>query len=203
MKMFFSSSQTQMIRRCFALAALSLCFAAVAWAQEDRTTQQQLPAPPPLKSISPEDRALLSAAHDIKARVKVSIELANTHLLRAEEFTSRDQYDAASAELGRYRGIVEDGLRYLIQVNTSNRDLYRRLELSLRTHSLRIEAIRRATPAEYAVNVKAIGEHTRKARTDALNAFYGDTVVRERYEEEQPARGNESTQAPKPETRKP
>lgn len=195
-----------MIRTCFALAALSLCLAAVTCAQEDRTTQQQqqLPAPPPLKFISQEDRALLSAARDIKARVKVSIELANTHLLRAEEFTSRDQYDAASAQLGRYRGIVEDALRYLIQVNTSNRDLYRRLELSLRTHSLRIEAIRRATPAEYAVNVKAIGEHTRKARTDALNAFYGDTVVRERYEEEeQTPHGNESTQAPKPETRKP
>ena len=61
----------------------------------------------------------------------------------------------------------------------------------------------RATPAEYAVNVKAIGDHTRKARTDALNAFYGDTVVRENYEENKAAPSNESTKTPNTEIKKP
>jgi hypothetical protein len=33
------------------------------------------------------------------------------------------------------------------------------------------------TPAEHAVHVKAICEHARNARSVALNAFYGDTVI--------------------------
>jgi hypothetical protein len=35
------------------------------------------------------------------------------------------------------------------------------------------------TPAEHAVHVKAICEYARNARSEALNAFYGDTVIRE------------------------
>ena len=40
-------------------------------------------------------------------------------------------------------------------------------------------ALRRITPLEYAVWVKEIEDFARKGRTDALNSFYGHTVMRE------------------------
>ncbi len=134
----------------------------------------------------------------------VSLELAESHLQRAEALTAKDQFDNAGTELGNYRGLIEDALHFLISTNTSNRDLYRRLELTLRTHSIRIEAIRRATPAEYAVNVKAIGEQMRKARTAALNAFYGDIVVREDSgENKEPSPNTQPNKHSNDETKKP
>ena len=43
----------------------------------------------------------------------------------------------------------------------------------------RLEVIRRSTPVDYAENVKAAAEYARNARSEALEAFYGHTVLRE------------------------
>jgi hypothetical protein len=59
------------------------------------------------------------------------------------------------------------------------RDIYKRLEISLRAQGARIEAIRRVTPSEHAVNVKAILEFAYHARTVALNSFFGDALASE------------------------
>ena len=40
--------------------------------------------------------------------------------------------------------------------------------------------MRRATPLEYATRIKEVEDFARDGRTEALNAFYGHTVVRER-----------------------
>jgi len=39
--------------------------------------------------------------------------------------------------------------------------------------------MRRVTPLEFAVWIKQVEEFARDARTEALNTFYGHTVVRE------------------------
>jgi hypothetical protein len=52
--------------------------------------------------------------------------------------------------------------------------------------------MRRMTPAEHAVHVKAICEHARNARSEALNAFYGDTVIREDSPDEKASGGGTS-----------
>jgi hypothetical protein len=141
-----------------------------------------LPAPPPMKYIPEAVRGQLSAARDAKARTRLSIEVAEQRLVNAEGYTAAQQFDAAAAELGVYQALAADALRHLQQLGKNDgktRDLFKLLELALFRHSGRIEAMRRSTPSEYASNVRAALNHTRETRTAALNAFYGNTVLRE------------------------
>lgn len=170
---------------CAALA-ITACLATHTRGQENHAP---VPAPPPMKFVPREDRAQLSAARDTKARTRVSIELAESHLRRAEELSARQRYDAATTELGNYQGLIEDALHFLDTADQNKgkiRDYYKRIELALRTYAPRLESIRRITPAEYAVNVKAVIDYTRDARVEALNSFYGDTVVRGQTFKENP-----------------
>lgn len=138
--------------------------------------------PPPIKLLPGNLRTSLNAARDLKARVRLALELTGEVLQRAEQLTSGQRYDAATSELGVYQALVEDTLQFLREGSTGNnksRDLYRRIEQTLRAQASRIEAIRRLTPADYAVSFRAVFNTAKQARTEALNAFYGDTVVRD------------------------
>ena len=148
-------------------------------AQEPR---QQLAAPPPMKAIARDERSQIEEAKDAKARVRTAIDLAEGHLSKAEAHTSQHEYEAASAELGKYWALIEDDLSFLTPMSNDNnktRDLYKRLELALRAHGPRLTSMRRTTPIEYAVWIKEVEDFARKSRTDALNSFYGHTVVRD------------------------
>ncbi len=139
-------------------------------------------SPPPLKIILKQDRSQLEEARDAKARVRITVELAEAHLGNAEGRTTQNDYDGAAAELGKYHALLENVMNYLSLMSrdqTKTRDLYKRLELALRAQGPRLTAIRRITPLEYAVWVKEIEDFARKGRTDALNSFYGHTVMRE------------------------
>lgn len=178
---------------CCLLVAVVVFIAPETRGQDYQTTL--VSAPPPMKFVSRNERTQLSAARDPKSRTRATIELAELRLTRAEQLTAGQQFDEASAELGTYQGLVEDALSYLnAQPGKKQRDVYKRLELALRAHSARIESIRRVTPAEYAVHVKAICECARKARTEALNAFYGDTVIRDNSLEDEKHSGGGSSQ---------
>lgn len=169
------------IKLC-ALVLLGLSLTTAARGQELVT---ELTAPPPMKFVSREEQAQLSATPDPKDRTRISLEIAEGHLRHAEDATYTRSYDPASAALGRYQAIIDDSLRYLAGMNTDNkktRDLFKRLEITLRAHVTRIETIRRDTPFEYSVNVRNILESVRDARTQALNIFYSDTVVREVFQ---------------------
>lgn len=188
------SCRLRIVLSCCLLVAVVVLIAPKASGQEYHLPV--ISAPPPMKFVTRSERTQLSAARDAKARTRATIELAESRLSRAEMLTAGQQYDAASSELGMYQGLVDDALIYLDKAESKKklRDTYKRLELSLRAHSARIEAIRRVTPAEYAVNVKAICECARNARTQALNAFYGDTVIRGDSSGEENHSGGESTQ---------
>jgi len=143
---------------------------------------QDVTAPPPMKVISSAEREQLNEAKDAKARVKTSLSLAEAHLDSAEIYTAQQAYDSASGEAARYWAIIENAFAYLKPMKTDSnktRDLYKRLELALRAHGPRLGAIRRTTPQEYAVWIKEIEEFARNGRTEALNSFYGQTVVRD------------------------
>lgn len=162
------------------LACLAF-YAAVFCGQEPRP-QQQLSAPPPMKAIAREERTQLEIAKDPKARLRNTLELAEAHLGKAESETSQHNFEAASVELGRYWGLIEDALNFLDPLShdsNKTRDLYKRLELALRAHGPRLTSMRRTTPLEYGVWLKEIEEFARNARTEALNSFYGHTVVRD------------------------
>jgi len=136
------------------------------------------PAPPPMVYIPEDARKQLLAARDEKARTRLSLELAEARLARAEQSTALKQFNAATAELGVYQALFEDALQYLHRSSTGNpRDLYKRLEQALHRHAARIEAIRRTTPSEFSGNVRTILKLVRDLRTEALESFYGNTVL--------------------------
>ncbi|HEY6187713.1 MAG TPA: HEAT repeat domain-containing protein [Pyrinomonadaceae bacterium] len=142
----------------------------------------QMEAPPPMKYIPRAELERLSAVADTKARTRLSLELIEERLENAERLTRSQQFAAASAELGIYQSLIEDALRYIrarSNTNDKHRDLFKLMELSFRAQGSRIEAIRRVTPFDDAANVKAAYEYVWGARTEALNAFYGEQVVTE------------------------
>ena len=154
-------------------------WAPAANAQDPKPLDQT--APPPAKVISRNERSQLNLAKDEKARIKLSIELAETHLLNVESHTTQQQFEGAANEAGMYWALIEDALGFMKTVDrkgNKRRDLYKRLELSLRAHGPRWATIRRSTPNEYAVWIKEIEEFARNGRTEALNSFYDNTVIR-------------------------
>ena len=144
-----------------------------------------LTAPPPFKMIVREERAEIEQTKDSQKRLKLTIDFAGGHLTRAEQHTARENYEAASAEVGMYHALIESALIYLSSVkrdNNKTRDLYKRLELALRSDGPRLTAMRRITPLEFAVWIKQVEDFARASRAEALNSFYGHTVVRDKSE---------------------
>ena len=143
---------------------------------------QPLTAPPPPKVISPEERSKIDENKDEKGRIRTTLELAESRLNKAQLLTEQRDFHAASTELGRYAALIEDALAFLSPLSrdrNKTRDLYKRVELALRAHGPRITSIRRVTPLEYAYWIKQLEDFARKGRTEALNSFYGHTVVRD------------------------
>ena len=179
-------------------AVLLLFSLTVAVSAQEQPQVQSTTAPPPLKVLAPEDRAALEQTKDAKARVKRTIELADARLLKAETHTAGDQFTEASAELGRYWALIEDVFRLLAPLDrdsTKTRDMYKRVEISLRAHGTRLTMIRRSTPLEYSVWIKQLEEYARNGRTEALNSFYGHTVVRDNSPKPRPEAGDEKRAA--------
>ncbi|MEP6568422.1 MAG: hypothetical protein ABJC10_01505 [Acidobacteriota bacterium] len=178
--MTLAVNQRRRIRSTLLVLLLAALFVPAVSAQEPRPLEQT--APPPAKVITRQERSQLNESKDDKARVKLSIELAETHLTNVENHTSQQQYEGAATEAGMYWALIEDVLGFMKTVERDNnhrRDLYKRLELSLRAHGPRWSTIRRSTPAEYAVWIKEIEEFTRDSRTAALDSFYGQTVIKD------------------------
>ena len=161
---------------------------------------KQLPAPPPFKVISKDERAQLTDAKDAKTRLRKTVELAEIHLQRAEALTSQEKYEEVLIELGGYLALIDDALKFLGQMNrdsTRTRDLYKHLEIDLRGDGPRLTTMRRITPLEYAIRIKEIEDFARDGRTEALDSFYGHTVIRDgkkKARDEKPATKPESKQ---------
>lgn len=171
------------------LLLLLACVQAVQ-AQDAQPQPTPLTAPPPFKMIVKEERAQLDAsASDSSKRLKLTIQFAGSHLTAAEQHTSRENFEAASVEVGMYEALMENALQFLSTFkrdSNKTRDLYKRLELALRADGPRLTAMRRSTPLEFAVWIKHVEDFARDGRTEALNSFYGHTVVREQKSSDKP-----------------
>lgn len=153
-----------------------------AHAQDAQPSPTPLTAPPPIRLITKEERAQIDQSGDSKGRVRQTIELAAARLTRAEQFTKQGNYEAAGNEVGSYQALIDDALEFMATMkrdSNKTRDLYKRIELALRSHGPRLTTMRRETPLEHAVWIKKVEEFAREGRTEALNSFYGHTVVRE------------------------
>ena len=179
------------------------CFTVVVFAQDSKPTPQPTPltAPPPLQIITKEEREQLNSSTDPKQRVRTTIELAQTHLTNAEKFTAESNFEAASHQIGSYHALIQDVLTYLATMKrdvNKTRDNYKRLELALRSDGPRLTSMRRITPLEFAVWIKQVEDFAREGRTEALNSFYGHTVVRDSLKsEEKPPEKPPENQTPK------
>ena len=193
------------LQRTLMLSVMVLLFPFVcplpARAQNPQPSPTPLTALPPLKLISKEERQQLDQTKDSKDRLKLSIELADARLTKAEQLTMQTEYEAALNEIGTYHALIEDALENLStlkQDSNKTRDLYKRVELALRADGPRLTAMRRITPLEFAVWIKKVEDFARAGRTEALNSFYGHTVVREKNTPEKPE--DKPKESPTPQT---
>jgi hypothetical protein len=114
--------------------------------------------------------------------MKAAITLAETHLARTEALTNQKDFEGASAALGSYLGLITDLRQFLSSLDRekgSTRDLFRHMEITVRTHIPRLAVLRRSTPVAYATHIKDAEEYIKDTRAAALDSFYGSTVLRE------------------------
>lgn len=163
-------------------------------------------APPPPRVFSNEEKAQLAAiSNDRRKRVRLSLELAANRLTRAEQLTREQQYAPASIELGGYEAIIEDALEFMQEQSRArgaSRDLLKRFEQTLRAHAPRLEGVRRTTPPSYAVHVGTTLKLAQRARTKALNAFFGDGTIHD-LTTENPSSSNQESRATNPDATPP
>jgi hypothetical protein len=199
------------VGRASATLVLIFTFLACAQAQEGAAPQQpqREDGPPPLRYVPPDVRQRLDGAKDAKARARLSMEIAEERLLRAAQLAGEDKFAASTAEIGIYEAVVEETVRTLHasnpgRANNKLRDIFKRVEITLRSHVTRLESIRRVLPERHAVYLKDAIDFVRDRRDQALGAFYSDSVIREPRLTEQPTpegeRANSFTSAqPAPE----
>jgi hypothetical protein len=160
------------------LAALlcAVCFGMAARAQ----TVEPADTAPPRKYVPAALKSQLAAAKNMKDRVKLTLTLLEERLQSAVVNTSSERFTEAGNELGIYQALVDDVIHFLRFNGTDNnrtRDLFKRVEMALRSHVTRLESIRRVTPSEEAVHIRSCIEFVREARGRALDAFYDDDSV--------------------------
>ena len=144
--------------------------------------EPRLPAPPPMRFVSRAERSQLDAARDPKTRLRAAIKLAEDRLTRAENLTIQKDFEEASIEIGGYLGLLGDLRAYIATLDKekgSTRDIYKHLEIAVRPHIPRLAVMRRSTPASYALHLKDAEEYIKDTRAEALDSFYGHSVLRE------------------------
>ncbi|MCP9493413.1 MAG: hypothetical protein MSG64_03050 [Pyrinomonadaceae bacterium MAG19_C2-C3] len=136
-------------------------------------------APPPLRRMSAVEQTKLGSADDAKQRARFTLELADRRLSQAEQSTAARDFANASLEIGAYQALIDDALAQVKNDYTFNkaRDVYKRFDLNLRSHVVRLETMRRITPSAYAVHITTTVALTRRTRTAMLNMYFGSNVV--------------------------
>ncbi|MFN2577389.1 MAG: hypothetical protein ABR607_06825 [Pyrinomonadaceae bacterium] len=165
----------------FLLQAIAACLLSASTAGQP-PQMPRMPAPPPMRLVSKSERSQLDGARDPKARLRATMTLAEEHLVHAENLTEQKKFEEASAELGSYLGLIGDLREYIAQLNrdkTGTRDLCRHFEMDVRPHIPRLAVMRRSTPTSYSLYIKDAEEFIKETRAEALDSFYGHSVLRD------------------------
>ena len=157
------------------LGAMFVClvFCQTSFAQIDEE-------PPPIKVLSKEEKTQLDAETDVKRRTKLSLDLMEARLVKAETFSAAENYPAMYAELGGFHALMDNTVNFL---SRSDRDSgkvlnnFKRVELNLRKYINRLELIRRELPIRYEPYVRRLTKYVREARSRAVEPLFDDTVV--------------------------
>ena len=162
---------------CLLLLTFYVLLSVSLFAQED---QSEITAPPPLKTISKEEKTQLAAQNGVKKYTKLSLELMDARLAKAENFNNQQQYAQMFDQLGGFHALVDDTLDYLNKHDTDSGKIlnnFKRLEISLRQFAPRLELIRRDLPFKYELYVRKLIIFVREARTKAVEPLFDNSVV--------------------------
>lgn len=158
------------------LFTFAFCFPAPALAQPEDIDI----APPPMKSISKEEKQQLEAEQNIKKYTQLALNLMEARLKTAETQLNENNYREALNTLGGFQILLESTLSFLSRNNPENEKVqynFKRFELTLRGQTPRLEVMRRAMPSRYAYHVQKLIRVVRDARTKAIEPLFDDTVV--------------------------
>jgi hypothetical protein len=158
------------------LFTLAFCFPATALAQPEEADV----APPPMKLISKEEKQQLEAEPNVKKYTQLALELMETRLKNAETLTTENNYREALNTLGGFQILLENTLGFLSRNNIESDKVQtnlKKLEISLREKTSRLEIMRRAMPSRYAFYVQKLIRIVRDARSKAVEPLFSDTVV--------------------------
>lgn len=149
---------------------------------------QEFPAdaePPPLKVITKEEREQLYLETKVKNRTKLALELMDVRLQNAEGLFAEKKYSEMFKELGRFHALVDNALAFLVRNDRGKGKIlndYKRLEIGLRAYLPRLELIRRELPSNFEFYVRILIKSVRDARSDAVDPFFGNTVLPQKTE---------------------
>lgn len=138
------------------------------------------PAPPPLKVLSKSETAALNAQADGKRRTELALRLMDARLKNAEALKGSENFDAMFAELGIFHGLMDNTSGFIRLENRQKGKAFtyfKKYEMGLRAFTTRLELIRRDLPDRYGYYLKALLRQLRDARSNAIEPFFGDTVV--------------------------
>jgi len=126
------------------LLFVAFVFAPSTQAQNPQPSPTPLMAPPPFKMIVKEERMQIEqTGKDSSRRLKLTIEFATAHLGVAEQHTAQGNFEAAQTEVGMYHALIENVRTFMSTLkrdSNKTRDLYKKLELALRSHGPRLTA---------------------------------------------------------------
>lgn len=144
-------------------------------AQDDDDT-----APPPLKIMTKDEQSRLKSAVEAKAKIKLVVDMMKTRVDAAERSNSRNDFDGFFRELGGFRALLDYALAYMKKQNQDadkTLDNYKRIEVSLRAFTPRIESIRRELPSKYEDYVRDLLKYIRDTRQAVSEAMMSNTVL--------------------------
>ncbi len=160
------------------LLLFSACFSLTADAQEINDVKDIVP--PPLALISKGETDQLNAEADMKKRTQLSLDLMENRLKKAESFSNEKKFQESLDELGGFQAIMRDALKYLQRRDTGSKKVFnnfKRFEINLRGFVPRLELMRRVMPEKFGFHVVQLMKSVRKARTNAVEPLFDDTVV--------------------------
>ena len=99
---------------------------------------------------------------------------------RRNFYQSDNNIDKMFDELGGFHALIDDTLNYLIKYDSDSGKIlnnFKRLEMSLRKYSPRLELIRREVPNRYEPYLRGLIIDLRLARSKAVEPLFSNSIV--------------------------
>ncbi len=133
-----------------------------------------VPAPEVL--LSKAESKNLDLEKNIKKRTELSLEIMESRLKNAEIFNGQPKFKEVLSELGSYQALLEDSFKFLEMNDLKNdkvQNNIKKLEITLKKHSTRLELIRREMPFKFGWHVGKLMKLVRQIRTKAIEPLFG------------------------------